>query len=291
MQRILFWILVALLGIGLGALLFLKFTVPQEDSTVYLKAGSGEPIVGYVTEKENYIVVTKDGFQRIYPWDEIKTISGPKPLPSKSAAFGYWLDKLDFLSSLGVLAALVVFSAGLYQYQQGLVWKREEFLASVLAANQSQDLENAKKMLESLAQDRSANIQTSVDENSKLPVYATLTKADIIAALADHVETPTVNQLKIRNAFDYFLDRFEILDGYIHLRVVAKRSVYVQTGYWLELLGRYDKLDLQFRKRLLDYAKFYRFDGFLKIIGRYNRLHRFHWWIKEQLKPSKARKK
>ena len=280
MQRFMFWILVLLLGIGLCALLFLKFTVPQEDSTLYLKAAPSDPIVGYITEKDKYVVVTKDGFQRIFPWDEIKTISGPKPLPSKTALFGYWLGKLDFLSSLGVLAALVVFSAGLFQYQQGEVWKREKFLATTLASYQSQDLENAKEMLESLAQDRSANVQMSVEENGRPAVYATLTKAEIIAALAVHIETPSANQLKIRAAFDYFLDRFEILDGYIHLGVVSKKSVYVQTGYWLELLGRYDKLDLKFRTQLIEYARFYRFDGFVRIIGRYNRMHRFRWWIK-----------
>jgi hypothetical protein len=280
MQRVLFWMLVAVLGIGLCALLFLKFTVPQEDSTLYLKAAPNDPIVGYITEKDKYVVVTKDGFQRMFPWDEVKAISGPKPLPSKAALFGYWLDKLDFLSSLGVLAALVVFSAGLYQYQQGLVWKREEFLASALASFKSQDLENAKEMLESLAQDRPANVQMSAEENGKPAVYVKFTKAEIIAAMFAHIENPSANQLKIRAAFDYFLDRFDILDGYIHLRVVAKKSVYYQTGYWLELLGRYDKLDLKFRTQLIDYARFYRFDGFLKIINRYHRIHRFQWWIK-----------
>jgi hypothetical protein len=280
MQRFVFWILVLLIAIGLCALLYLKFTVPQEDSAVYLKATPNEPILGYITEKDKYIVVTKDGFQRMFPWDEIKTISGPKPLPSKTATFGYWLDKLDFLSSLGVLAALIVFSAGLYQYQQGLVWKREEFLANALASSKSQDLENAKAMLESLAQDRPANIQVSAAENSRPAVYAKFDKAKIIAALAAQIETPSDEELKIRAAFDHFCDRFEGLDGYIHLRIVAKKSVYVQTGYWLDLLGRYDRIDLRFRTQLTDYASFYRFDGFLRILGRYNRTHRFWWRIR-----------
>jgi hypothetical protein len=279
MQRFLFWTLVVLLGIGLCALLFLKFTAPQEDSTVYLKTAPNDPIVGYVGEKDKYVVVTKDNYQRMFPWDEIKSISGPKPIPFKAAIFGYWLDKLDFLSSLGVVAALVVFSAGLYQYQQGLLWKREEFLANVLTSFESQNLENARTMVESIAQDRSAHFQLNPAKNDAAPNYVTLTKTVIIESLAAPIQNPSDDALRIRAAFDSFLDRFEILDGYIRSRVVARKSVHVQMGYWLDLLGRHDRLDPIFRTQLINYAEYYGYS--LGLIYRYNRLHRFGWWLKE----------
>jgi hypothetical protein len=277
MHRFIFWLLVLLLGVGLCALLFLKFTVPREDSTVYLKAASSEPIVGQVDEKEKYIVVTKNGFQQMFPWDEIKSISGPQPLPAKAAIFGYWVDKLDFLSSLGVIAALIVFSAGLYQYQQGLVWKREEFLAGFVTSSESPSLTSAREMLESLAQERSAKVQLDSAEKDQPAVYVAVTKEEIIKSLAAPIQTPSDKELKIRAAFDSFLDRFEILDGYVSLRVVSKRSVQVQMGYWLDLLGRHDKLDPAFRTQLVKYAEFYGYEGFLRLINRYNRIHRFQW--------------
>jgi hypothetical protein len=279
MQRILFWLLV-LLGLGLVSMLYLKFTVPHEDFTVYLKDAPNNPILGYVYEKDNYIVVEKDGYQRLFPWDEIKTISGPKPQSSRTAAFSFWLDKLDFLSSLGVFAALIVFSAGLYQYQQSLLWKREEFLANILPTFESQDLSNAKEILESMAQERKANIQLEPANGNTRATYCKVDSQEVIKALVAPIQNPTETELKIRGAFDSFLNRFEILDDYIRLRVVSKKSVYVQTGYWLDLLSRNDKLDDAFRKRLSEYAKFYGFDGFLRIVLRYNRMHRFLWWLR-----------
>ena len=276
MQRFLFWLLL-LLGIGLSALLYLKFTLPHENSTVYLKSAPNDPIIGYVVEKDKYIVIEKDGAQQLYPWDEIKSITGPKPIHSRTATFGYWLDKLDFLSSLGVLAALVVFSAGLYQYQQGLLWKREEFLANILPTFESQNLSNAREMLESLTQHRTARVQLYPERKSTGADYVDLTKSQIIDALAIRIDNPSDDALRIRAAFDSFLDRFEILDGYIRSGIVAKRSVHVHSGYWLDLLGRHDKLDEDFRTRLMSYAKFYGYEGFLSLIGRYNYVHRLLW--------------
>lgn len=277
MQRFLYWVLLLLVGIGLSVLIYLKFTVPQENSTVYLKAEGSQPIIGYVIEKDKYIVIEKDGAQQLYPWDEIKSITGPKPIPSRTATFSYWLDKLDFLSSLGVLAALVVFSVGLHQYQQGLDWKREEFLAHILPTFESQNLSNAREMLESLTQHRTAHVQLYPEKKDAGGDYVDLTKSQIIDALAIRIDNPSADALRIRAAFDSFLDRFEIIDRYIRSGVVAKRSVHAHSGYWLDLLGRHDKLDEDFRTQLMNYAKFYGYDGFISLIGRYNYLHRLLW--------------
>lgn len=282
MQRFIFWVMI-LLAIGLCALIYLKFTLPKQDSIVYFKDSSTSPLSGYVIKKDNYLVIAKDGNEQIFPWDEIKSVSGPNPIASESSIFSYWLDKIDFLSSLGVIAAITVFSVGLYQYQQGNLWKREEFLVGIIKDySESPKAKNAKRMIEALAQDYDhVEIELYPERKEVKQSQVKLAKNEIISALNVPILNRDNSQMqRIREDFDTFFDYLETFDHYIELNIVSRKSMYVQISYWLNLLGRYDLLNPDYRNPINDYAACYQYYGYIKLLNRYNRKHRFWWKIK-----------
>ncbi len=279
MFRALFWLIIISLVLSFLGLLYLKNTLPPEDSSVFLKDQPNTPITGYVTRKDKYVVVLKEGSEQVYPWDEVKRIYGPKPPASKSRFFYAIAENLDFLSGLGVLSALIVFSFGLYQYRQGLLWKREEFLSDVIKRfGESPYVGNARKMLESLRQYR--RVKINLDPEKKDSKEVPITNKDIIKSLAKH--SPDEGDLTkgVRLSFDTFLDYFETLDGHIQSRVVAKKSVHVRIGYWLDLLGRHDKLNENSRRQVINYAEAFDYTGAIRLIHRYNKFHRLQWRLK-----------
>lgn len=273
--RKLFWPIIILLVFFFAGLVYLKNTLPPEDSSVFLKDSPNAPITGYVTRKDKYITVLKEGSEQVFPWDEIKSISGPKPPASRSKFFYSIAENLDFLSGLGALTALVVFAVGLYQYQQGLLWKREEFLSDVIKRfGESRYVGNARKMLESLRQYPDVKIRLDPEKEDSAEV--SLTNEYIIKSLAQPPDDDELTKV-IRLSFDSFLDYFETLDAHIQSRVVSKKSVHVRIGYWLDLLGRYDRLNKNYRCQVINYANFFDYTGAIRLIHRYNRFHR-QWW-------------
>ena len=297
MQRLVFGLFLILLVVGLLALLYLKFTLPQEDSTVHLSDNSN--IQGYVTKKDNYIIVYKDSSEQLIPWTEVKSVSGPKPLNPKLSLFGYWVDKIDFLSGLGVIAALVVFSVGLYQYQQGLIWKREEFLTGVIKAfGESPSVRNARRMMESLIQYEGDSIEL-YPENPEGETSVYITNKEVIEALEVPLKEVCPHAPRIRYSFDVFLDYLQRFDHYIQSRVVTRKSLYVYMGYWVDILGRHDSLRGRqdclssrhvcwedYRIQIIKYAKYFGYTEVIKLLNRYNRGHRFWCWIRSPFRKS-----
>ncbi|HZT61367.1 MAG TPA: hypothetical protein VFA21_22360 [Pyrinomonadaceae bacterium] len=262
--------------------------MPQEDSTVYLK-GDANPIQGYVTRKDNYVIIEKEGSEQVIPWSEIKSITGPKPIAQKSSLFNFWLDKVDFLSGLGVIAALIVFSVGLYQYQQGLVWKREEFLTGLIKSfGESPNVYNAKKMMESLIQYKTASIELYPESDAGKKIVD-IKNEEIFESLAVPLTEVGEHAPSIRNSFDVFLDYLERFEHHIQSRVVNKSSLKVYIGYWIDVLGRHDKISETYRIKVIQYARFFEYDGVIHLINRYNRWHRFWCWIKSLFMKTKIR--
>lgn len=282
MQRYIFATILLLIASGAIFLIYLKFKLPPQDSVVYLKESPNSSISGYVTEKDNYIIVEKDGSEQLIPWSEIKSISGPNPLASETSSFTYWLDKVDFLSSLGILATLIVFSVGLYQYQQGNLWKREEFLAGQIKNfSEAPRARNAKQMLDALAQNYETVEIELYPEKENDHSEIKLNKKDIIESLAVPIQKrDDIQMQRIRESFDDFFNHLESFEHYVRLNVVSKKSVYVQIGYWIDLLGRQDRLNKNYRGKINGYASHFQYTGYLKLLNRYNKKHRCWLFIK-----------
>ena len=278
MRRFAFWVIILSL-LGLGVLLYFKFSLPQQDSTVYLKDNS-PPLQGHVTKKDDYLILSKGGVEQLIPWGEVKSVSGPNPVKPELSRFSFWVDKIDFLSSLGVMAALVVFSVGLYQYQQGLTWKKEEFLAGLVKSfGESQKVQNAMQMMESLIQYDGDEVELyphKDEANSSVRLSNTL----IIDSLSVHLSTNSPHAPRIRSAFDTFLDYMERFDHYIRIGLIDKKSLYVHVGYWIDILGRHEKLREGYRIRILHYATNFGYGGVVRLLNRYNRAHRFWFWVR-----------
>jgi hypothetical protein len=274
-------------------LIFLK---PKKAVTVQFKDGMTPPkLTGQVTKKERYIVIEpEDGSEeQVFTWDQIKSITGTEPAYNKK--IDEVTDLIELVAKLGVLAAAGVFLIGLYQFDVGQRWKKEEFLSEAVNDFGRRDsVENAKKMLELLMfypQGRKIQLYPENESSTK----SLVTVAQIGKALSPRsTDELSDDEMKIRECFDAFLSRLERFEHYIESGLVSESSLSIYLGYWINTLlgrettiGKKPRLNAEHRQWILRYAEAYEFPLLEKLLGRYRESRSRFGWLKRQLRRPK----
>lgn len=270
-----------LLGIVIVILILgqvLVFLRPKKVVTVYFKDGiAPSQLTGQVAKKEKYIVIQpEDGSEeQVFTWEQVKSITGTEPAYNKK--IDEVTDLIELVAKLGVLAAAGVFLIGLYQFDVGQRWKKEEFLAEVVNDFGRRDsVENAKKMLELLMfypQGRKINLYPE-NPNSQ-PSLVTVEQIGK-ALSSDRTEQLSDDEMKIREFFDSFLSRLERFEHYIETGLVNAHSLSIYLAYWINTLlgkettvGKKSRLSPEHRQWILRYAEEYEFPLLEKLLNRY----------------------
>lgn len=280
MPKKLFWLALVILVSSVLIPIILRITIPREIATVKFK----EPLVettqpggeivkrdelsGEVTKKDRYVVVkTENGRESVYTWDQIKTITESRQ--ARSQQVDEVVDWIEFVSKMGIVAALIIFLVGLYQYQQGQKWKSEEFLATAVKEFMaSPGAGNARLMLDALRLYKNGmKIRFYPDKDAEM-----VTREEIIDALDTDTERDFEQKaIDIRDCFDSYFNHMEKFEHYIQNDLVSKKSVFTYLNYQIILLGAPGKLQEKYRQRVLGYAKFFEFPGVKALLDRYKK--------------------
>ncbi|HST50982.1 MAG TPA: hypothetical protein VLJ61_03145 [Pyrinomonadaceae bacterium] len=247
---------------------------PKESAVVTLKPGivQGDKIKGEVSRRDKYIEVKPDqGPPEIYPWDQVVSITETNEILSQR--IDRIIDWFDLISKLGILAAAGVFWIGLYQYDQGQQWKREEFLASTMHDfNDSLKIQNARQMLDSLKlyQKGGRPIKLYPDQKEFNDQYINVSGQTIRSALStDDSKSFNLDEIAIRDCFDVFLSFLERFDHYIESGLVTKEAVFTYINYWIEMLGTGNMMEKNDRDMLFKYVVAYKFNKVLCLLEKY----------------------
>lgn len=245
------------------------------------KDGKRAQLTGEVTKKEKYVTIKPDeggaggeGAEQDIPWDQVELIAGQSSRNAEKISDVS--DLLELIAKLGVLAAALVFLFGLYQYEVGQKWKREEFLAgTVNDFGGRTSVENAKKMIELLM---------FYPQGRKLRLYPDAPDAEqsvrvenILSALdPDATYLLTDDEKQIRECFDAFFSRLERFEHYIESKLVEEDSVYIYLNYWINILmgretvqGKGAMLDQNHLAALMGYVEYYEFPKIDDLLERY----------------------
>lgn len=273
--------LIIVLGIIVGFLMVVQIGLyfrQKSNLTVTFKGADIKPIRGEVTKKDKYIIVkpAEGGEEQIYTWDQVQSITGDEPSYNKTV--GEVTDSIDLIAKLGVLAAAGVFLIGLYQFNVGQTWKREEFLANMVNDfGRRQSVENAKKMLELLMFYKQQGRKIDLYPERQGQPMQHVTVAQIEKAL-DPAKTDQLDddEMRIRECFDSFLSRLERFEHYIENDLAKEESVEVYLGYWINtLIGKGvsptapPTLERPHREMIMTYAKRYEFPMIRQLLHRY----------------------
>lgn len=291
-RQVAFLLAIVIVILLLGQIvLYLK---PEKSVTVHFKEGvAPRELSGQVSKKDKYIIVKPDdgSEEQVYTWDQVRSISGTEPTYAKK--IDEVTELIELLAKLGVLAAAGVFLVGLYQFDVGQTWKREEFLAGMVNDfGRRQTVENAKKMIELLMfypQGRKIDLYPE-RENSEM-VHVSVDQ--IGKALApDLTNRLTDDEMRIRESFDSFLSRLERFEHYIESKLTSDQSVYIYLGFWIDALlgkgaeGRGEpRLKREYREWIRRYAHVYEFPMYERLLSRYSREP---WWLR-RLKAKRTR--
>lgn len=271
-----------LIVVVLAVVLFaLTIVVPyfkmEGTATVRFREGvSPQTLTGEVTKKDRYIVVKPaGGEEQIYTWDQVQSITGAETAYAKR--FSDISDLLELIAKLGILAAALVFLIGLYQFEVGQTWKREEFLAETVNDFSARSgVQSAKRMLEVLMffpQGRKINLFPEDEVPGGTPV----TVADVETALdPEQTEKLTNEQMKMREAFDGFFSRLERFEHYLEAKLTTERSVEIYMGYWINVLigkeniqGQDPALGPKHTELIANYIRRYEFPMLERLLDRY----------------------
>jgi hypothetical protein len=261
-------------------------------ATVHLKpnVAEGGDRDGEVTTTDKYVTVeTAKHGKEIFTWDQILYIS-EKDL-SSSKRLDRVVDLVDLLSKFGLVATVLFFVVGLYQYGQTQKWEREKFLAAAVKEfDDSKRVRNAKQMLDSLAQ-YPAGRQIDLLEGDKYEdrrvlvanneIYSALTTTpEKLGGLNDQA-------VIIRECFDDFLSGLVTFCHYIDQSLITKDALLAHIGYWIEILGPDGEMDAKYKRRVLGYAEKY---GLLDVESLIQKYHRDYNWkelpVKEEQEGS-----
>jgi hypothetical protein len=280
-RRTLFLIAVPLI-ISIAALVLLGELVGQlrgkEQATVYFKPGvvEGGMREGEVTKKDKYIVINSAFGEENFTWDQINYIKD-KDTPSKR--LDRTIDVIELVSKLGIAASVIVFLLGLYQYDQGQKWKREEFLAGAVKEFIEQtSVRNAMRMLDSLAlYEKGITVKLFPDKEKYEDRTVFVSNEEVYRALTTESETigDDNNAKEIRACFDGFLSYLETFHHYIVQGLITKDALRSHIGYWIDLLGPGDDLSCRYKRRIFAYADEYGFYDIEPLIQKY--YDRFEW--------------
>jgi hypothetical protein len=281
MPKKMLWIALFVLLLSLFIPIILKLTIPQEFATVKFKEPIAEQtqpngevvkvyeLSGEVTKKDKYITIKTegDGKELVYTWDQIKSITESRQIRSRQV--DEVVDWIEFISKMGIIAAIIIFLVGLYQYQQGQKWKREEFLAAAVKDFMaSSRAGNARLMLDALhLYKKGISIQFNQDKEPQ-----NISREEIICAIDTDTERDFDDKaIAIRDCFDAYFNHLERFEHYIRNELVSRNSVYTYLNYQINLLNEDSKLKDDYRRWVLRYAEFFEFPGVSALLKRYKK--------------------
>jgi hypothetical protein len=250
---------------------------------VHLKSNvaDGKDRDGQITKTDNYVIVQTPNYGReVFNWAEIQYISEKDVATSKS--LDRIVDLIDRLSKFGLLATVLIFMVGLYQYRQTQKWEREKFLASAVKEfSEEKGVRNARLMLDSLAQYPEGRVielfPGAKEENKSVFVD----NFEIFLALTTNpltdLDNDDLRSVAIRDCFDSFFSYLGTFDHYIEQNLITKDALSSHIGYWISLLGPEGEMDTIFKQRVLGYAAFY---GMTEVAGLLNKYYPTTLWEK-----------
>jgi hypothetical protein len=285
-----FFVAVVLISISI----FLTFVINDKNTpqpgVVHLKqnVADSKDREGEVTKSDKYVIVKTPTYGReVFSWNEIQYIS-EKDL-STSRRLDQIVELIDMLSKFGLVATLLFFTVGLYQYRQTQKWEREKFLAAAVKEfDEAKNVRNARLMLDSLAlYDEGRMIELLPQEEKVQNQNVFVDNYEIYWALTPNPHTDIdkndLRAVAIRDCFDAFFSYLGTFDHYIQQRLITKDALAAHVGYWIDLLGPEGQLDPIFKKRVLGYAAAYKINGVADLIKKYNpatRWERIRGWFK-----------
>jgi hypothetical protein len=232
---------------------------------------------GEATKSDKYVTVTSPSHgKEVFAWEQIDYISEKDPTGSRR--LDRIVDLIDLLSKFGLVATVLFFIVGLYQYGQTQKWEREKFLAAIVKEfHSSKRARNAKQMLESLAQypaGRNIDLSESEEAQSRKlisndQIFSALTTTPSeLAGLSD-------DAVLIRESFDDFLSGLITFCHYVDQNLITKEALTSYIGYWIDLLGPTGKMDPKYKVRVLAYTDEYMGDYVESLIRKYH--PKFNW--------------
>jgi hypothetical protein len=281
-RQIIFLLGMVLVILAVGTLvLYLR---PSSTATIHLM--DGRQIEGEVTKKDKYVIIKpNNGEEQIFTWEQVNYLIGNEPIYNKR--LDDITDLLELIAKLGILAAAGVFLIGLYQFDVGQKWRREEFLAQMIKDfGSSSNVENAKQMIEILRfYTQGRTIRLYPERESSGDIFVTVDQ--IGKALNTVPNEINGDEMRIRECFDAFFSRFERFEHYIESKLVTSESVYIYLGYWINILlnkeiikGKESKLSEEHLHWLLNYLVEYEFPKASSLLDRYNKKRRY-WNLME----------
>ena len=251
---------------------------------VHLKAGvAGDgDRDGQVTTTEKYVsVTTSQHGTEIFTWDQLLYISEKDS--SGSLRLDRVVDLIDLLSKFGLVATILFFTVGLYQYQRSQKWEREKFLAAVVKEfDESKTIRNARQMIDSLAQYPKGRKIDLIDADKPEDRKVLVLNNEIYDALTTNPEKLhdlDDRSVAIRDCFDDFLSYLITFSHYIEQDLITQDALLAHVGYWINILGTDpdELLPPKYKRRILEYAEAY---GLLDVETLVKKYHRDFDWRK-----------
>jgi len=267
--------------IFVGVFILLSFVVNDmksaEPAIVHLRKGvaDGADRDGEITKSDKYVTVKTDAYgKEVFSWDQIQYITEKEV--SSSRRLDRIVDLIDLLSKFGLVATVLFFTIGLYQYGQTQKWEREKFLAAAVKEfDEAKGVRNARLMLDSLALYHEGRmIQLLPQEEKAKNQNVFITNDEIFAALTpnphEDLDREDLRAVAIRDCFDGFFSYLVTFDHYIQQKLITKDALSAHIGYWIDLLGPRGNLAPAYKDRVLGYAAVYKMTGVADLITKYN---------------------
>lgn len=176
----------------------------------------------------------------------------------------------DWIALFGVVAGLIAFLSGLYQYIKAQQWKKAEFVVKEIKEFEADTQINlAMQML-----DWNSREYDLLRESSKAEKKVLITDENLCMALIPHTAKPSgfePYQVIIRDVFDQLLDSFEKFEHFIQSGLVAHNDFKPYLIYWIKIIGNRDsgRKTEEFYTCLWAYIDFYGYNGVQSFIKRF----------------------
>lgn len=245
-------------------------------AVVHLKAGvAGDgDRDGTVTTTDKYVSVTTTKYgKEIFTWDQVLYISEKDSASSRS--LDRIVDLIDLLSKFGLVATVLFFTIGLYQYKRSQKWEREKFLAAVVKDfDESKTVRNARQMIDSLAQYPNGRWIDLIDADKPENRRVLVSNDKIYDALAPETgKVHDLDEVAIRDCFDDFLSSLITFCHYIDQDLITEDALLAHVGYWINILGPDpDKklLAAKYKRRIFEYADKYELLDVETLVKKYH---------------------
>ena len=251
-----------------------------QPAIVHLKgsiAGSNERD-GDVTKSDKYVTVKSQTHgKEIFAWEQIDYISEKDA--STSRRLDRVVDLIDLLSKFGLVATVLFFMVGLFQYSRTQKWEREKFLSAEIKefVDRKPNL-NAMQLIDSWAlypkgrwvelfpEKENAEDKKVFVKNEEIYVALTTTPDDL-----DDKDPRYSRYIAIRECFDTFLSYMVSFNHYVNQDLITLDALSAHIGYWFSLMGPKGNLAAKYKQRTFAYAKRYEMTDFEELVKKYNK--------------------